>query len=157
MPSLTTKRSGHVMAALNGASTLAPNPHLPLPRAAHHLPLPSPPPPHPTPTLPSPHPTQLLPSHALHSSASFSGLLYAIGGYDGTKRLSCAEAFDFSLGEWLPVPSLSTERNAAGAGVVGGRLFVAGGTGDQLPPSHTFSHNRQSERSWCLVVSQHFL
>ncbi|KAL3919943.1 MAG: hypothetical protein SGPRY_005447, partial [Prymnesium sp.] len=58
-------------------------------------------------------------------------ILYAIGGYDGVHRLSSAERFDPSVGRWLPLPSLSKQRNAAGGAVVKGRIYVAGGTGEQ--------------------------
>ena len=43
-------------------------------------------------------------------SGLFSGLLYAIGGYDGQERLSTVEAFDPGKRQWKVVASMTCRR-----------------------------------------------
>ena len=53
--------------------------------------------------------------------------LYAIGGYNGQKRLNTVEVFDAQTGRWSKVASMNCKRSAVGAVAVGDHLFVRGG------------------------------
>ena len=53
--------------------------------------------------------------------------LYAIGGYNGQKRLNTVEVFDAQTGRWSKVASMNCKRSDVGAVAVGGHLFVCGG------------------------------
>ena len=52
------------------------------------------------------------------SVAMVDGKLYAVGGFDGTNRLSSVECFDPSTGQWSGVAAMSTARSYFGAAVV---------------------------------------
>ena len=41
-------------------------------------------------------------------------LLYAVGGFDGTHRLSSSECYDPDRDEWTPMASMNTVRSGAG-------------------------------------------
>ncbi len=66
-----------------------------------------------------------LPRFGLRAEA-LNGSLYAIGGHE-TGDVDKVERFDPSAGIWETRSALSTERNYAASGVIGGRIFVAGG------------------------------
>ncbi|MEK7765145.1 MAG: hypothetical protein AAB368_02805, partial [bacterium] len=55
------------------------------------------------------------------------GLLYAIGGFDGTLYRAEVEAFDPGTGTWTTKAPLLTARYGPGTGVIAGRLHVVGG------------------------------
>ena len=44
--------------------------------------------------------------------------IFAVGGFDGTNRLSSVECFDPSTGQWSGVAAMSTARSYFGAAVV---------------------------------------
>ena len=47
-------------------------------------------------------------------------LLYAVGGFDGTHRLSSSECYDPDRDEWSPMSSMHTVRSGAGGSYMGG-------------------------------------
>ena len=53
--------------------------------------------------------------------------LYALGGFDGHRRLCTVECFDPQTDKWTPVSPMNTRRSALGAVVMNGRIFVVGG------------------------------
>ena len=48
------------------------------------------------------------------SLVSMAGLLYAVGGFDGTHRLSSSECYAPDRDEWTPMASMNTVRSGAG-------------------------------------------
>lgn len=55
------------------------------------------------------------------------GKVYAVGGSDGSLRLSSVECFDTSTNFWSFVAPMSTCRSGVGVGVLGGAMYAAGG------------------------------
>ena len=53
--------------------------------------------------------------------------VYAVGGSDGSLRLSSVECFDPSTNFWSFVAPMSTCRSGVGVGVLGGAMYAAGG------------------------------
>ena len=45
-----------------------------------------------------------------HAAAVIDGLLYAIGGWDGSSHLSSGERFDPAANAWSPIASMGTAR-----------------------------------------------
>ena len=60
-------------------------------------------------------------------AAGLGGRIFVVGGYagDGHRR---RDAFVYANGQWQRLPSMPLERAAGGAAVIGGKLYVAGGT-----------------------------
>lgn len=50
--------------------------------------------------------------------AVINRLLYAVGGFDGTHRLSSSECYDPDRDEWTPMASMNTVRSGAGEGKI---------------------------------------
>ena len=61
------------------------------------------------------------------AAAILNGRLVVTGGFDGTRYLSSAEAFDPNTRQWHALPPMRTERGEHAAAVVGGWLLVTGG------------------------------
>ena len=55
------------------------------------------------------------------------GKVYAVGGSDGSLRLSSVECFDTATKFWSFVAPMSTCRSGVGVGVLGGAMYAAGG------------------------------
>jgi hypothetical protein len=55
------------------------------------------------------------------------GKVYAVGGSDGSLRLSSVECFDATTNFWSFVAPMSTCRSGVGVGVLGGAMYAAGG------------------------------
>ena len=55
------------------------------------------------------------------------GKVYAVGGSDGSLRLSSVECFDTTTNFWSFVAPMSTCRSGVGVGVLGGAMYAAGG------------------------------
>ncbi len=53
--------------------------------------------------------------------------VYAVGGSDGSLRLSSVECFDPATNFWSFVAPMSTCRSGVGVGVLGGAMYAAGG------------------------------
>ena len=55
------------------------------------------------------------------------GKVYAVGGSDGSLRLSSVECFDPTTSFWSFVAPMSTCRSGVGVGVMGGAMYASGG------------------------------
>ncbi|XP_060765364.1 kelch-like protein 24 [Neoarius graeffei] len=62
-----------------------------------------------------------------HKMAALCGKLYAVGGYDGQKRLSSVECFSVFENEWKPVAPLLLPVSSAALASCSGKLYVIGG------------------------------
>jgi N-acetylneuraminic acid mutarotase len=60
--------------------------------------------------------------------AVVGGTVYAVGGFTDDQTLDVVEKFDPATGSWSPSTKLPAPRGAAGAAVLGDRLYVAGGS-----------------------------
>jgi hypothetical protein len=56
-----------------------------------------------------------------------SGVVYAIGGYDGSYNVKTCEAYTAATNSWAPVASMTRERGALGTCAVGGMIYAVGG------------------------------
>lgn len=69
----------------------------------------------------------------MHKKRCFTNLvnygdsIYAIAGFDGMKRLSCVERYNYSTNQWTRVATLDTSRSDSSAVVSGGFIYVIGG------------------------------
>ncbi|XP_054712962.1 kelch-like protein 17 [Uloborus diversus] len=59
--------------------------------------------------------------------AAVGRLVYAVGGYDGTKDLSSAESYNPLTNKWTSVQPMGTKRSCLGVASLNGLLYVAGG------------------------------
>ncbi|KAK5609307.1 hypothetical protein CRENBAI_012379 [Crenichthys baileyi] len=57
----------------------------------------------------------------------YAGHVFAVGGFDGSRRLRTAEAYNPETNVWTNVASMITTRRNFGIEVVEDRLFVTGG------------------------------
>lgn len=55
-----------------------------------------------------------------------NGIIYAIGGYDGSAHLNTVECFDPMTNTWRPIASMASRRSSAGVAVVNDMLYVIG-------------------------------
>ena len=53
--------------------------------------------------------------------------LYALGGYDGSNRLSSCEVYDAAADRWRAIAPMGSKRGCLAAAVVEGRLYALGG------------------------------
>lgn len=53
--------------------------------------------------------------------------LYALGGFDGHKRLNTVEFYDPHIGKWILTTPMNTRRSALGAVVMNNKIYVVGG------------------------------
>ena len=72
--------------------------------------------------------SQLAPRRSLTGALGSDGLLYALGGNDGTRPLATVQSYSTVTGQWSDAPALpvATERLAAVA-APDGRIYVIGG------------------------------
>ena len=54
------------------------------------------------------------------------GIIYAVGGYDGSTHLNTVECFDPVRNSWTPVANMTSRRSSAGVAVINNKLFVVG-------------------------------
>lgn len=64
------------------------------------------------------------------TSALLNGILYALGGFNTTRRMRRCERYDRRLDSWEEIAELNLARSDAAATVHGGKLYVAGGIND---------------------------
>ncbi len=62
--------------------------------------------------------------HAMAAGAA--GRVYVVGGY-GPGSVALGTGFVFRQGRWTPLPPMPAPRAAAGAAILGGKLYVVGG------------------------------
>ena len=53
--------------------------------------------------------------------------LYAVGGSDGSMRLSSVECYDPGNSSWAFVAPMNTSRSGVGVGVLGGAMYASSG------------------------------
>lgn len=59
--------------------------------------------------------------------AELDGVIYVVGGYDGTTHLHSVERFDPMASKWEEVDPMNSSRMGCGAAALDGALYVAGG------------------------------
>ena len=78
----------------------------------------------------------MISSRCYVSSAVNLGLLYALGGFNGSHRLRSAEVYDHITNEWQAIPSMTLIRSDGCAVAYRGKVFSIGGIdGDQIHSS----------------------
>jgi N-acetylneuraminic acid mutarotase len=75
--------------------------------------------------------------------AVLNGLLYAIGGNDGSGSVPTVEAYDPVTDTWSPRASMSEDRALLSAAAVGGRIFALGGSRQTANTSQDLSDNEE--------------
>ena len=85
-----------------------------------------------------------------------SGILYAVGGYDGTSRhcLSTVEAYRPETDTWFAICDMSCRRSGAGVGVLEGLLYAVGGHDGPLVRKSVEVYNPESNQ-WSPVADMH--
>lgn len=73
--------------------------------------------------------------------SALCGRLFALGGYNGTERLSTVEAYDPQMTKWTTVSPMSRKRSAVGACALGNHVYVCGGY-DGYTSLHTVGKNK---------------
>jgi N-acetylneuraminic acid mutarotase len=102
-----------------------------------------------------------LPEPLNHMSAvGYAGQLYVVGGYSQVGDTSAGAVrsfwrFDPSTGRWSAMPAAPLARAAAGAAVLGHRLYVAGGRSDTLTTISTLAIFNFDTRTWSLGPPLH--
>uniref|UniRef100_A0A0B6ZMB8 BTB domain-containing protein n=1 Tax=Arion vulgaris TaxID=1028688 RepID=A0A0B6ZMB8_9EUPU len=61
---------------------------------------------------------------------SFNGLLYAVGGHDGSDHLRSGEMFDPKQNTWKPIAHMATLRRGIALACLGGVIYAVGGLDD---------------------------
>ena len=61
-----------------------------------------------------------------HAVAVVDGMIYAIGGYDGSGRTSVVERYDPGSDSWTNVSSMPTVKGGIGAATLNGEVYVVG-------------------------------
>nr|7ONH_A Chain A, SAKe6BE-L3 [synthetic construct]7ONH_B Chain B, SAKe6BE-L3 [synthetic construct] len=96
--------------------------------------------------------------------AVLNGLIYAVGGYDGSPdgstHLNSVEAYDPERNEWSLVAPLSTRRSGVGVAVLNGLIYAVGGfatleteSGELVPTELNSVEAYDPERNeWSLVA-----
>ncbi|XP_046903916.1 kelch-like protein 3 isoform X1 [Hypomesus transpacificus] len=69
-----------------------------------------------------------LPSRRCRAGVVFmAGLVYAVGGFNGSLRVRTVDAYDGVRDQWTTVPSMQERRSTLGAAVLGDLLYAIGG------------------------------
>lgn len=86
-----------------------------------------------------------------------SGVIYAVGGYDGNSRmcLSSVEVYNPSDDIWVRVADMSARRSGAGVGVLQGLLYSVGGHDGPLVRKSVECYNPESN-GWTAVAEMNF-
>ena len=85
---------------------------------------------------------------------AIDGLLYVIGGYDGSFTLSSGERYDPARNAWSPIASMGTarKRNPVAA-VIGGLLYTIGGADDSSTVLATGERYDPAANAWSPIAS----
>lgn len=94
------------------------------------------------------------------SAVGYSGELYVVGGYSQAGDTSAGAVrsfwrFDPATGRWSAMPPAPLARAAAGAAVLGHRLYVAGGRSDTLTTIATLAIFDFDTGTWSVGPSLH--
>ena len=83
-------------------------------------------------------------------------LFSAIGGYNGNSFLNTVERFDQRVGNWEHIAPMSNRKNGAGAAVLDGKIYVAGGlNGNYLNTVEMFEFTSLLAYPFALSVTIH--
>lgn len=83
--------------------------------------------------------------------AVVNGLLYAIGGYDGQRRLSTVEAYNPETDSWTRVGSMNSKRSAMGTVVLDGQIYVCGGYDGNSSLNSVETYSPETDK-WTVVT-----
>lgn len=91
---------------------------------------------------------------AYHGLAVLNGLLYTIGGFDGTDYFNSVRRFDPQTCEWCEVAPMYTARCYVSVAVLNGLIFAVGGFNgfDRLNTAERYDPTRNQ---WTLVSPMH--
>ncbi|XP_041358359.1 kelch-like protein 8 [Gigantopelta aegis] len=83
---------------------------------------------------------------------SVNGLLYAVGGHDGTEHLSSGEVFDPKTNKWKEIHPMATFRRGIALASLGGPIYAVGGLDDSTCFSTVERYDILTD-SWSSVAS----
>ncbi|CAH8850739.1 unnamed protein product [Trichobilharzia szidati] len=83
---------------------------------------------------------------------ALNGLLYAIGGFDGSSRLNTTEVYNPKTKKWKTLAPMICRRSAAGAAALDGHLYVCGGYNGQTSLRTCEMYNPEKDM-WQLIPS----
>lgn len=69
-----------------------------------------------------------------NTAATYNGLVYSVGGYDGASILNSVYSYNPTTNAWTTRPSLAYARQKPAAAFVGDKLYVVGGWSDSGNP-----------------------
>ena len=61
------------------------------------------------------------------TAVAMNGLLYVIGGYNGSDPVHTAEVYDPTTNRWRTLTGMPTRRWSPGAAAINGKLYAVGG------------------------------
>jgi hypothetical protein len=82
-----------------------------------------------------------------------NGILYAVGGHNGTNHLNRVEAYDPGTNTWSVKTSMPTARSSLAVGVVNGILYAVGGTNSSGARLATVEAYDPSTDTWTAKAS----
>lgn len=59
--------------------------------------------------------------------AVLDGLIYGVGGFNGSLRVRTVDVYDMIKDQWRPVASTEARRSTLGAAVLNGLIYAVGG------------------------------
>ncbi len=59
--------------------------------------------------------------------AVLNGVVYAVGGFNGSLRVRTVDVFDPVRDSWTSAAAMEARRSTLGVAVLGGRIFAVGG------------------------------
>lgn len=83
---------------------------------------------------------------------SFNGLLYAVGGHDGSEHLQSGEVFDPKCNSWKPIAQMATLRRGIALACLGGVIYAVGGL-DDTTCFNTVERYEPSTDSWSFIAA----
>jgi N-acetylneuraminic acid mutarotase len=87
-----------------------------------------------------------------NSSDSSNGLIYSVGGYDGSSILASGYVYDPSQNTWSAIAPMPVARERPNVAFISGKLYVSGGWGtDGNPVAETDVYD-PSSNSWSIVA-----
>ncbi|XP_060879866.1 kelch-like protein 2 isoform X2 [Metopolophium dirhodum] len=82
------------------------------------------------------------------------GILYVVGGYDGTNTHKSAEAYQPSTGVWTTIPDMHFCRYYPGVTVLNGLLYVVGGCDKNTPSLDSAEFYNPNTNTWTMVTAR---
>ena len=97
----------------------------------------------------------LLNSHKLVGLAVLNGLVYAVGGFNGSLRVRMVDVYDPSKDSWSSVASMEARRSTLGVGVLNGLVYAVGGFDGSTGLNSAECYNIQTNE-WRLISPMTF-